>query len=699
MPILRLRAVIVLAALWATLFTPQIALVLAEDPVSTAEKTGTPPPADTGLRALADHIVKCTVGITCRKGDYQAYTGTGAVITADGYILTSTTVVPDGSEKIEVTFSGFVVRPATIVEANEPLETTIIKVDASDLPSLPLARELPDVGDRAYTASNANSVLRSSGVASFSAGLVSGLYRVENLGGESLYSGMAIETTAAVNPGTDGGPIVNDAGQICAVISLNVSPARWQGVGVPSKTLLEQLETLKSDKLKLSFDPLPTRPTAPNAAASLARHASDLAPSLVGIQVQRKFAPEILPRAPWDDFRQTIEGWDQKSLPERTRHIQQFFELTRVIEANQMLRRPKQVATGLIVSAEGHILTSDFNVSEDAVFLDKKTSAPREFKLTEKLDELFKDPEYGYERTGNSVEKITVVLADGSQHEAVVLGRHVPLGVALLKIEATGLPAYDMAVRAGPPRLGVAVGLIGISEGSDHPGARFTLNNGIISAERRSRGLRCQTDALLNYGNSGGPLLDEGGAFIGLATTPIEPRTVIGRLFRGQELNAWSMAPNSGVSLIARGDKIAEALERLKAGESTLVVPGPFLGVGPDPNRVLGAQVIVGAVSADSPASKAGLKTGDQLMTINGQELNNWNDLTEHLMEFKPGDKVEILVKRPGINKKLSINGKSVSNEAELQALLDSLKPGEKFEGTMVSEDTRLMSIELGVRK
>lgn len=72
-------------------------------------------------------------------------------------------------------------------------------------------------------------MLRLSGRASFSMGHVSGIYEVKNQGGESLYSGMAIETSAAVNPGADGGPILNDLGQLCGIISLNVSASRWQG--------------------------------------------------------------------------------------------------------------------------------------------------------------------------------------------------------------------------------------------------------------------------------------------------------------------------------------------------------------------------------------------------------------------------------------------------------------------------------------
>jgi len=109
--------------------------------------------------------------------------------------------------------------------------------------------------------------------------------------------------------------------------------------------------------------------------------------------------------------------------------------------------------------------------------------------------------------------------------------------------------------------------------------------------------------------------------------------------------------------------------------------------------------VFVGSVQPGSPAAEAGLKEGDQLLSIDGQELDSWKDMIEHLMNYKPGDKIELSIRRPGSNRKIVVNGKSVANEAELKELLGSLQPGEKFEGVMIQEDTRKVPLTLGERR
>ena len=85
--------------------------------------------------------------------------------------------------------------------------------------------------------------------------MVSGLYRVENQGGESVYAGSAIETSAAINPGSDGGPIVDALGD-SADREPYVSPLRWQGLAVPMPEILAGLPSLKSGEVKLRDVPL-----------------------------------------------------------------------------------------------------------------------------------------------------------------------------------------------------------------------------------------------------------------------------------------------------------------------------------------------------------------------------------------------------------------------------------------------------------
>jgi S1-C subfamily serine protease len=658
-----------------------------------------PFPAAGTVRELAEHCLQCTVGISCRVGPEdggQSYFGTGAVITADGHILTSTTVVPPGAEAIQVMFAGFKTREAKLVEVHQPLETTIIKVEGESLRFLPIARELPQVGETAFTLSNAHNVLQVTGSTTFSMGLISGVYKVADIGGESTYAGLAIETSAAVNPGSDGGPIINEAGQVCGVISLNVSPVRWQGVGVPTKLMFEQLASFRTGVLPLNFEPLPGRTMQTGAPSGVIRQVQQIVPSLATIEVERKYAAEVLPRVSFDQFRKEIDNWDGRSPVERAALSQFYFEILRLVEVNQMLRRPGQPVSGVVVSADGYVLTSAFNVEEDAIFLASSNDQPFEFKFPRTPADLKKEPEGGLKRAVNPVQKITVTLADGSRYEARIVGQHLPMGVALLKIEKTGMPFLDLSQLATAPQLGVPAMIVGVAPGGVTP---YTVNSGIVSAPHRNRGFQWQTDALLNYGNSGGPVLDDQGRFLGLASRPIEPRTVQGRFVTAEELPTWNTAPNSGVSMIARADRIVEILDKLKAGESVVAIPGPYMGIGPDQNRVFGKDVFVGSVQPGSPAAEAGLKEGDQLLSIDGQELDSWKDMIEHLMNYKPGDKIELSIRRPGSNRKIVVNGKSVANEAELKELLGSLQPGEKFEGVMIQEDTRKVPLTLGERR
>lgn len=648
------------------------------------------------LAQVAQRSVASTVGIYCEKDEYASYFGTGTVITADGHILTSTTVVPAGAEKIEVFFSDFVKREAKIIETSEPLETALIKVEAQDLPYLPLATELPAVGTRAFTTSNANNVLRINGRASFSKGHVSGIYEVKNLGGESLYAGLAIETTAAVNPGADGGPILNDRGQLCGVISLNVSAARWQGVGVPTKEILARLETFKSEKVKPPVEPLLAAPIAEPATQTIAKGAADWSQWVVGIRVERKYPAEFLPRTPWETFLPSVPDWGAKKRDERGRILGAYFEVARLLEVNQMLRRPADPVTGVVVSPEGHILTSVFNLADDIVFLSKKSGEPHRIEFKGTVAEVLKEPENGWNPVPNPITKISVLLADGSSRDAQLVARHMPLGVALLKVEGSPLPAINVADTVAKPVLGEAVGMLGFAGGA---GTRYTLNEGIVSAPSRNRGMHFQTDAMLNYGNSGGPVISTSGKLLGISTTPIEPRTVQGRLFKDQELNGWQIAPNSGVGMVAWSERIRDTLEDLKAGKSTTVLPGPFLGVSPDQLRAFGTEVILGQVGRDTPAEKAGLRRGDRILEVDGEEVSEWKDLTAHLEQHKPGDTVKLKIRRAGIAKHLVVKGKKVSNEAELQDLLKSLDKSDKLEAEVVVEDVKVVEAVLGERR
>ena len=655
---------------------------------------GDGPPAAHGL---ADHVLAATVGIAATTAEGAAYSGTGSVITAAGHILTSTSVVPAEATDIRVTFPGFVTHPAALVAADETLSVSLLKVETGASAFLPIARDLPKIGTLASTASDVDRVLITNGRASFSRGLVSGLYDVVSRG-ESRYQGLVIETTAAVNPGSDGGPLIDAGGRLCGVVSLGGSPLRWQGVAVPTAVLLKRFPALQDASLPLVFDPPAdglfdeTTSAAAQRAGALGRAAEAVAAYLVGIEVARRFPPEELPLPSWAEQRAGMKGWEELPLPEKAKRFAAFADLTRVLEVNQLLRRPVGGVTGILVGPEGLVLTSLFNLGDDTAFVSKATGRPRIIDPLQPLAKLLADPPGGLERQPNPITSLTVILPRGERRSATVLARHEPLGVALLKVEAEGLDWFDFGAAVTSPLLGDAIAVVGRAPGGE---AAVTLNTGIVSAPSRMRGYQLQTDALLNYGNSGGPVVDAAGNFLGIAAAPIEPDTVLGRLFSPAELMRWTRAPNSGVGMVARADRIRAVIEALQAGQSFSRVPGPFLGVQADMARAFGEDVFVGGVVSGSPADRAGLEKGDRLLEFNGVELNTWRDLTERIAASRGGDRVMLLVQRRSRGPRLVIAGRDIETADDLQRLKKSLSPGATFEGMLTTEDTREIEVVL----
>jgi S1-C subfamily serine protease len=683
--------------------------------------SGFAPAASPTTTEIADRVLAATVGISCTSGG-GSFRGTGTIISPQGHVLTATSVVPADATGIRVMLPGFAVREARVVAVDADLTATIIRLEGINrdsinwdsinrdsieqdgdttvrqtLPWLPLARELPEIGAVAYTAADVDRVLVTNGRASFSRGRVSGIYDVDSTG-ESSYRGQVIETTAAVNQGSDGGPLVDSQGRLCGMLSGAVSPLRWQGVAVPIATLWERWPALGPGGLPLPAAPADGRPAGGLPAddprtAGLRRSAAALAPHLVGIEVVRKYPPEILPQSSWSDHRSTIADWATLPAAAQRQRFATVAERARVLEVNQLLRRPAGQVTGLLVSADGDILTSLFNVGTDTAFVAKRTGEPRQFAAGADLERLSAEPEGGLERRPNPPVSFTVVLADGSRHAARLRARHEPLGVALLKIDSPGRAGFDVVDAATSPQLGDPVAVLGWTGAAP---ASATLNAGVVSAAARNRGLQFQTDALLNYGNSGGPVVDAAGNLLGVAAAPLEPDTVQGRIFSTAELMRWTRAPNSGVGLVARADRIRDVLEDLRAGRSFERVPGPYLGVMADSSRAFGEDVFVGGVAPGSPAEAAGIKKGDRILEFNGAELRDWRDLTDRIAAAAAGDTVTLTVERRSRGPRLVIAGRDIETAADLERLKRSLRPGDTFTGELTTDDRRRIDVVLG---
>ena len=239
---------------------------------------------------------------------------------------------------------------------------------------------------------------------------------------------------------------------------------------------------------------------------------------------------------------------------------------------------------------------------------------------------------------------ITVTLADGRKLPGRLLGRDSTADLAVLKIDATGLPAVKIG-RSDALVVGDSVVAIGNALALD---GGPTVTQGIVSALDRtisageqgsgqnSETLRhvLQTDAAINPGNSGGPLLNAAGEVVGINTA------VAGD------------AQNIGFALAI--DKALPIINQLKTGQTPVQ---PFLGLStvtltPGIQRQLGLQVskgaVVAAVTPGSGAENAGLQQGDVITRIAGKDVASADDVTAAVSDHKPGDTIEITVVRGG---------------------------------------------------
>lgn len=254
----------------------------------------------------------------------------------------------------------------------------------------------------------------------------------------------------------------------------------------------------------------------------------------------------------------------------------------------------------------------------------------------------------GYVVTNNHVidgaDKITVILHDGTRLSADVKGRDHKTDLALLKVEATRPLPYVTFGDSDAARVGDWVVAIG------NPfGLGGTATTGIVSA--RGRDINSgpyddyiQIDAPINRGNSGGPLFDINGKVIGVNTAIFSP-------------NGGSV----GIGFAIPATLAKSVVEQLRAHGK---VERGWLGVkiqtvSEDMVKALGLKEAAGALVAevvvDSPAAKAGIRTGDVITEYNGENVKQMKDLPRLVAETQAEQKVEVKVWRDGKERVLPI--------------------------------------------
>jgi S1-C subfamily serine protease len=412
--------------------------------------------------------VEIPSGILAISAENDSDTGGSAVvISADGDALTLGEAVAPSATAVDVVCAGGRHRRAIILKRDPASSAVLLHI--VDLPSdvrplvLADSRRLQRF-DPVWTAGNASGGIALDGAAAISRGVISGFYEItegaplaRGRGGRILagWLGAAIETDAAINDGSHGGALLDDAGHLIGLTSRAQVRERRLPLSVPLARILDGLS-------------LPPATAAPaGGGAAWRRAASAVSPSLGLLYLEKVRGPgnpEGVPRPP--------RLLDEAAAGERER-LGHWWELH---WQQQQVFYTDQPVTALSLGND-LLLTAASNL-------------------------------HGGAERGR-------LLLPGGALGCTVIGRDLPLDLALLRCErAHGLPAAPLAEAV--PALGAAVALLGRHREGD--GWTATLGT-VSATERRRQQSRLaflQTDARANYGSLGGPLIDSAGRVVGL---------------------------------------------------------------------------------------------------------------------------------------------------------------------------------------
>lgn len=241
-------------------------------------------------------------------------------------------------------------------------------------------------------------------------------------------------------------------------------------------------------------------------------------------------------------------------------------------------------------------------------------------------------------------QEVGVILNTGDEYTATIVGSDEETDLAVLKIEASGLP-YATLGSSSELRVGELAVAIGNPLGQEFAG---TVTSGIISALNRSvtvdnrQMTLIQTDAAINPGNSGGPLVNQYGEVIGINTVKI------------------SSSDTEGLGFAIPMDEAKPIINDLL--QYGYVKGRPVIGIGGRAVTERDAQaynmkvgVYVASMTPNSPAHMAGLQIGDIITEADGQKVETVEDLNAIKDQHQVGDTIELKVYRQGDDLNISL--------------------------------------------
>ncbi len=246
------------------------------------------------------------------------------------------------------------------------------------------------------------------------------------------------------------------------------------------------------------------------------------------------------------------------------------------------------------------------------------------------------------------VERLNVLLPDGRSLRADVVGRDADTDLAVIRIDASSGPPLAWAT-LGDSRA-VRVGQVAIAIGNPY-GFHHSVTTGVVSALGRSLRARSgrmmddiiQTDAALNPGNSGGPLVTTRGEVIGINTAVILPAQGL----------CFAIASSTARFIAARLIRDGR-IRRSFIGVGGQNVPVPRLMARA--NQIAAASgVLVESVEPKSPAAAAGLREGDVIIAFGGEAVTGIDQLVRQLTDDRIGRPALVTILRHGHRRQLTV--------------------------------------------
>jgi serine protease Do len=342
-------------------------------------------------------------------------------------------------------------------------------------------------------------------------------------------------------------------------------------------------------------------------ASGLFAETAQIRPDLDFVKISEKLGPAVvkiecekverqsmmgMPDMPGDDFWERFFGSPRRQSPQEQKATVQ--------------------GTGFYISGDGYILTNN-HIVENAL-------------------------------------KTKVFTAQGDEFTAKIIGADPRTDIALIKVE-TKTDVFAELGDSSKVQVGEWVLAIGNPLGMEH-----TVTAGIVSAKGRQLGLGdnnyedfIQTDAAINRGNSGGPLVNMKGEVIGINSNILTGSMSGGSIGIGFAIPS-NMAKKVVLQLKDKGKVVRGWL-----GVNILSTP-----IDEDTRKLLNLTsrkgALINSVEPDGPAEKAGLRQYDVVVGLDGQPIENGNDLRMKIADVKPGSKIELKIVRDGKERPLTVS-------------------------------------------